>query len=96
MHWNAKRGHESKHSSHGSKKLLRFLIPGIKISPSVLENFEVEKREEKLDHALDEGREIGLHERHEAYNDPRKSKSKAEKALKEEVMGYRNHYLHHY
>jgi hypothetical protein len=26
----------------------------------------------------------------------RKSKSKAEKALKEEVMGYRNHYLHHY
>jgi hypothetical protein len=46
------------------------LIPGIEILPSVLENFEVEKREEKLDHALDEGREIGLHEGHEAYNDP--------------------------
>ena len=39
---------------------------------------------------------LGLHGGHEAYNDPAKSKSKAEKALKEEVMGYRNHYLHHY
>lgn len=58
--------------------------------------FNIEELEGKLGHISDRGWEVGLHGGHEAYNNPieiKSKKQKLEKALKKEVMGYRNHYL---
>ena len=80
-------------ASYGAKSSFYFLT----LDPGNQDfTFNIEELEGELGHISDNGWEVGLHGGHEAYDNPaeiRRKKQKLEKILKNEVIGYRNHYL---
>jgi len=59
-------------------------------------NYKITDLKTDLRNIIDEGWEIGLHGRHESYNNLvniKKEKEKLEEVIEKKVIGYRNHYL---
>jgi peptidoglycan/xylan/chitin deacetylase (PgdA/CDA1 family) len=90
--WNFRKTMELE-ETYGAKSTFYFLT----LDPGNQDfTFSIEEMEDELSHILDDGWEVGLHGGHEAYNNPtevRRKKRRLEKVLKNEVKGYRNHYL---